>query len=185
MNPLGGCLPMVLQMPVFIALFGVLRDTIALRGAPFVGWINNLAQQDVLTTLPVTLPLIGNSLSVLPLLMGASMLLQSKIGGSIAGPSSGSMMQPKGMTYLMPIMFTFFFYNMPSGLVLYWLVNNILSVSQQYYINKGADAEEREKKEAEARTEKKAETKNNAKAAEKKTKRRPKSKRAALKSKER
>lgn len=140
-NPLGGCLPMLLQMPVFLALFNVLRNTIEIRRAPFFGWINDLSQQDVLATLPFSLPIIGNALSVLPLLMGVSMLMQSKIGGGIAGPE-GSSTQPKAMTYMMPIVFTVLFYKMPSGLVLYWLVNTVLSVAQQYYINKGAEKAE-------------------------------------------
>jgi YidC/Oxa1 family membrane protein insertase len=135
-NPLGGCLPMLLQMPVFIALFSVLRNTIEVRQAPFFGWINDLSQQDVLFELPFSLPLIGSAVSVLPILMGASMLLQSKIGGSIAGPSSTTT-QPKAFIYMLPIVFTFLFYRMPSGLVLYWLVNTVLSIGQQYYINKG------------------------------------------------
>ena len=141
-NPLGGCLPMVLQMPVFIALFNVLRSTIELRGAPFVGWMNDLSQQDVLATLPVTLPFIGNAVSLLPILMGVGMLVQSKIGGSITGPTSTAA-QPKAFQYMLPVVFTVLFYRMPSGLVLYWLVNTVMSVAQQYYINKGADAEEK------------------------------------------
>jgi YidC/Oxa1 family membrane protein insertase len=136
-NPLGGCLPMLLQMPVFIALFNVLRNTIELRHAPFVGWMNDLSQQDVLFSLPFSLPMIGSAVSVLPVLMGASMLVQSKIGGSFTG-SSPSAAQPKILTYMLPIVFTLLFYKMPSGLVLYWLVNTVLSVAQQYYINKGA-----------------------------------------------
>jgi YidC/Oxa1 family membrane protein insertase len=141
-NPLGGCLPMLFQMPVFIALFNVLRSTIELRRAPFVGWIDDLSLQDVLFRLPFTLPFIGDAVSVLPILMGAGMLFQSKIGGSIAGPSS-SATQPKAFTYMLPIVFTVLFYRMPSGLVLYWIVNTVLSVGQQYYINKGADKEEK------------------------------------------
>ena len=137
-NPLGGCLPMLLQMPVFIALFNVLRNTIELRRAPFVGWINDLSQQDVLFRLPFALPVMGDAFSVMPILMGGSMFLQSKIGGGIAGPSS-SATQPKAMMYMLPIVFTVLFYRMPSGLVLYWLINTVLSVAQQYYINKGAD----------------------------------------------
>lgn len=147
-NPLGGCLPMLLQMPVFIALFSVLRSTIEVRQAPFVGWMNDLSQQDVLFTLPFSLPLIGAHVSVLPVLMGASMLFQSKIGGSVAGPSSTTT-QPKAFVYMLPIVFTLLFYRMPSGLVLYWLVNTVLSVGQQYYINKGAAREEQEKAENE------------------------------------
>ena len=134
-NPLGGCLPMLLQMPVFIALFSVLKFTIELRQAPFLWWIDDLSRQDVMFHLPFTLPIIGNVFSLLPLLMGAGMLLQTKIGGSITGsaPAGG---QPKAFTYMMPVIFTFIFYRMPSGLVLYWFVNNILSIGQQYYINK-------------------------------------------------
>jgi YidC/Oxa1 family membrane protein insertase len=141
-NPLGGCLPMVLQMPVFIALFNVLRNTIELRQAPFAGWINDLSQQDVLSKLPVTLPFIGDAVSVLPILMGVGMLLQSKIGGSITG-SEATAAQPKMLQYMLPVVFTVLFYKMPSGLVIYWIVNTVLSVAQQYYINKGAEKAER------------------------------------------
>ncbi|MBI4720906.1 MAG: membrane protein insertase YidC [Chitinivibrionia bacterium] len=142
-NPLGGCLPLLLQMPVFIALFSVLKYTIELRQAPFVGWINDLSQQDVLFLLPVSLPIIANKVSLLPLLMGAGMLLQTKIGGSITGSAPGAS-QPKVLTYLMPVIFTFIFYSMPSGLVLYWFVNNVLSIAQQYYINKEVREEKKE-----------------------------------------
>lgn len=134
-NPLGGCLPLLLQMPVFVALFNVLRFTIELRQAPFFGWIDDLSQQEVLFTLPVTLPVIGNAFSLLPLLMGASMFLQTKLGGSVTG-SPGGQATPKGLNTMMPILFTFLFYKMPSGLVVYWIVNTVLSVAQQYYIHK-------------------------------------------------
>ncbi|HKW14182.1 MAG TPA: membrane protein insertase YidC [Candidatus Krumholzibacteria bacterium] len=133
-NPLGGCLPMVLQMPVFIALFNVFRYTIELRGAPFVGWINDLSRQDVLFHLPFTLPLIGNAFSLLPLIMGGAMFAQSKLGGSPTGQSSTAM--PAGFNTVMPIVFTLLFYKMPSGLVIYWIINTGMSVVQQYYIHK-------------------------------------------------
>jgi YidC/Oxa1 family membrane protein insertase len=136
-NPFGGCLPLVLQMPVFIALFNVLKYTIQLRGAPFFGWITDLSQQDVLFKFPISLPFIGNSFSLLPILMGVAMLLQTKIGGSITG-SPGSQATPKSMNTILPIVFTFLFYSMPSGLVLYWLVNTVLSIGQQYYIQKNS-----------------------------------------------
>lgn len=134
-NPLGGCLPLVLQMPVFIALFNVLKFTIEVRGAHFVAWINDLSQQDVLFKLPLSLPLIGDNFSLLPILMGASMFLQTKIGGSIT-PGSPNSSTPPGFQTMLPIVFTFLFYKMPSGLVLYWIVNTVLSIAQQYYINK-------------------------------------------------
>jgi YidC/Oxa1 family membrane protein insertase len=134
-NPLGGCLPLLLQMPVFIALFNVLRYTIELRQAPFFGWINDLSQQDVLFTLPMSLPLIGNAFSLLPILMGASMFVQTKIGGSLTGTPQAQT-TPKGFNTMLPIVFTFLFYKMPSGLVIYWIVNTVLSVGQQYYIHR-------------------------------------------------
>ncbi len=139
-NPLGGCLPLLLQMPVFIALFSVLKFTIEVRQAHFFGWITDLSQQDVLTYLPFALPIIGREVSILPLLMGAAMVLQTKIGGSMT-PGSVST-QPKLFNYMLPIVFTVIFYKMPSGLVLYWFINNILTIAQQYYINKDSHSKE-------------------------------------------
>jgi YidC/Oxa1 family membrane protein insertase len=135
-NPLGGCLPMVLQMPVFIALFNVLNYTIELRGAPFVGWINDLSQQDVLFKLPISLPFIGDNFSLLPILMGFAMWAQSKLGGSPTGQSSTAI--PPGFNTMLPIIFTVLFYKMPSGLVIYWIINTVMSVAQQYYIVKNS-----------------------------------------------
>lgn len=131
-NPLGGCLPMLLQMPVFIALFNVLSHAVELRGAPWIGWITDLAQQDVLFKLPASLPLIGDNFSLLPLLMGGAMWAQSKLGGSPTGQPGNPM--PPGFNTILPIVFTFLFYKMPSGLVIYWIINTGLSVAQQYYI---------------------------------------------------
>lgn len=125
-NPLGSCLPMLLQMPVFVALFQVLRTTIELRGAPFVLWITDLSQPDTIATIA------GFPLHVLPLLMGVGMLVQQQF--SSRDPSQAMMGK------LMPIVFTALFYNFASGLVLYWLVNTVLSVAQQYYIHRGPSA---------------------------------------------
>jgi len=133
-NPLGGCLPMLLQMPVFIALFNVLSHAVELRGAPWIGWIRDLSQMDVLFKLPATLPLIGDNFSLLPLLMGGAMWMQSKLGGSPTGQPGNPM--PPGFNTILPIVFTFLFYKMPSGLVIYWIINTGLSVAQQYYIVK-------------------------------------------------
>jgi YidC/Oxa1 family membrane protein insertase len=133
-NPFGGCLPLLLQMPVFIALFNVLNNVVELRGAPFIAWINDLSQQDVLFKLPATLPLIGDNFSLLPLLMGAAMFAQSKLGASPTGQPGNPM--PPGFNTILPIVFTFLFYKMPSGLVIYWIINTGLSVVQQYYIVK-------------------------------------------------
>ncbi len=113
-NPVGGCLPMLLQIPVFIALYHALFFSIELRGAPFIGWITDLS--------------VADPYYVYPVLMGATMFVQQKLT-----PSMGDPMQQKIMMFL-PIVFTFLFLSFPSGLVIYWTVNNILTISQQYYI---------------------------------------------------
>jgi YidC/Oxa1 family membrane protein insertase len=143
-NPLGGCLPLLFQMPVFIALFSVLRNTIELRGAPFVLWINDLSSPDVLFDHGVNLPFLGSELHLLPLLMGVAMYVQSKTGGGspTGGPAAGAAGQQKMMQTMMPIMFTVLFYGMPSGLVLYWLVNNIFSIVQQYIVHRQIESED-------------------------------------------
>lgn len=131
-NPMGGCLPMVAQIPVFFALYRMLYEAIELRHAPFVGWINDLSAPDRLFNFNFSIPFMEPpyGIPVLTIVMGASMLLQQKMT-----PMPGDPMQAKMMMF-MPIIFTFIFINFSSGLVLYWLVNNILSMSQQYYITK-------------------------------------------------
>ena len=130
-NPIGGCLPMVLQIPVFFALYKVLLQTIELRHAPFMLWINDLSAPDRLY-IGFHLPYVGG-LPVLTLLMGASMYLQQKMT-----PTTGDPTQAKMMKFL-PLIFTFMFINFASGLVLYWFVNNLLSIAQQYMINRQVD----------------------------------------------
>lgn len=127
-NPLGGCLPMVLQIPVFFALYKVLLQSIELRHAPFMLWINDLSAPDRLY-LGFDIPYLGG-LPVLTLLMGASMFLQQKMTPTTADPT-----QAKIMMFL-PLIFTVMFVNFASGLVLYWFVNNLLSILQQYLINR-------------------------------------------------
>ena len=122
-NPLGGCLPLLLQMPILITFFTVFRSTIEFRGAPFFGWINDLSQPDTLTTIG------GFPLNVLPFLMGATMFLQQKY----MSPTSGDGGQQKFMLYAMNVFFLFLFYSFPSGLNLYYSVFNILSIVQQKY----------------------------------------------------
>jgi YidC/Oxa1 family membrane protein insertase len=141
-NPLGGCLPLLLQMPVFWALFNVLSNTIELRNAPFVGWINDLSSPDNLFSFGATIPFLGSNFHLLPILMGAAMVFQTKLGGSPTGDGTPAAAQTKMMNYLMPILFTVIFYGMPSGLVLYWLVNNVLSIVQQYGVQKQVEAED-------------------------------------------
>ena len=115
-NPVGGCLPMVLQIPVFIALYEVLYVAIELRHAPFFLWITDLSAKD--------------PYYITPILMGATMFLQQKMTPTSVDPAQQKIMM------LMPIVFTFMFLSFPAGLVLYWLVNNVLSIGQQYFIYK-------------------------------------------------
>ncbi len=129
-NPVGGCLPMVLQIPVFFALYRMLYGAIELRHAPFCLWINDLSAPDRLY-IGFKIPYLGG-LPVIKSLMGVSMFIQQKMT-----PTGGDPRQEK-MMLMMPVIFTVFFVNFPSGLVLYWLVNNILSIGQQYIINKKA-----------------------------------------------
>lgn len=140
-NPLGGCLPLLLQMPVFFALYSVLSNTIELRNAPFVSWINDLSVPDALFGWSTAFPVIGKEFHLLPILMGVAMIYQSKLGGSPTGDTVPAA-QTKMMTYLMPVIMTVFFYSMPSGLVLYWLVNNVAQIVQQYFVQKELDAED-------------------------------------------
>jgi YidC/Oxa1 family membrane protein insertase len=115
-NPFGGCLPMLLQMPVFVALFNVLYISIDLKGAHFMLWISDLSDKD--------------PYYVLPVIMGATMILQQMTQPQTMDPTQAKIMM------FMPIVYTFFMISFPSGLVLYWAVNNILSIAQQYWINK-------------------------------------------------
>lgn len=115
-NPLGGCLPIIIQIPVFIALYWVLLESVELRQAPFILWITDLASSD--------------PFHVLPVIMGATMLIQQKLN-----PAPPDPMQAKVMMFL-PILFTGLFWNFPAGLVLYWIVNNSLSILQQWYITR-------------------------------------------------
>jgi len=115
-NPLGGCLPMLLQIPVFFAIYRVLLNAVELQGAPWALWITDLSRMD--------------DLYILPILMGASMYYQQKLTpNNFTDP-----MQEKVFKYL-PVIFTFFFLTFPSGLVLYWFVNNLFSIAQQFIVN--------------------------------------------------
>ena len=119
-NPLGGCLPMLLPMPIFIALYWVLFESVELRQAPFMLWIHDLAAMD--------------PYFVLPLLMGGTMYAQQLLSPTLGDPMQARIMK------MMPIMFTVLFLFFPAGLVLYWLVNSVLSVAQQWYVMKKAEA---------------------------------------------
>ena len=115
-NPLGGCLPMLLQMPVFIALYWALMESVELRQAPFILWIDDLSAMD--------------PYFVLPILMGISMFLTQMMQPEPPDPIQAKVFK------LMPIMFTFFFLWFPSGLVLYWFINNLLSILQQWFVTR-------------------------------------------------
>jgi len=132
-NPLGGCLPMLLQFPVFIGLFYALRSTIQLRQAPFFGWIDDLSVPETLFEIPG----LGLPLRVLPLIMGATMVLQQRITPMQADPA-----QAKMMMTVMPIMMTVIFYQFPAGLVLYWMVSNVLAIAHQLWIGRGIRAKQ-------------------------------------------
>jgi YidC/Oxa1 family membrane protein insertase len=127
-NPAGGCLPMLLQMPILFALYALFASAIELRQAPFIWWIKDLSVPDILISLPFTLPLVGNFLSGLTLAMGITMFVQQKM--TTTDPRQAQ------MVWMMPIMFTIMFNNLPAGLNLYYLVFNLLSIGQQYYVNK-------------------------------------------------
>ena len=127
-NPLGGCLPMVLQFPVFIGLYNALSTPIELRHAPFM-WINDLSRPDW-QALPFSFGDWHLGVPVLTILMGGSMFLQQWMTPSAGDPNQRKMMM------LMPLMFTFMFVSFPAGLTVYWLVNNVLSIAQQYWINR-------------------------------------------------
>ncbi len=132
-NPMGGCLPMLVQIPIFIALYNALSSSVEMWQARFL-WIRDLTQADSLFILGVW----GDytfSMNVLALLMGVSMWLQQKMA-----PTTGDPRQAQMMLWMMPIIFTFMFWSFPSGLVLYWLVNNILQIGQQWLINRGGTA---------------------------------------------
>jgi YidC/Oxa1 family membrane protein insertase len=117
-NPMGGCVPMVVQIPIFYALYLTLQYSVELQGAPFLLWISDLSKKD--------------PYYVLPILMGISMLVQQKMTPTVGDPRQAQIM------LIMPVVFTFMFLEFPTGLVLYWLVNNVLSIGQQYLIDRSA-----------------------------------------------
>ncbi|MCF7804092.1 MAG: membrane protein insertase YidC [Candidatus Marinimicrobia bacterium] len=124
-NPMGGCLPMLFQMPLLYALFIVFRTTIELRGAEFIWWITDLSQPDTIFTLPFSLPLYGANVNVLPIVMGVTMIFQQRM------TSGASTQQQKMMMWFMPVVFLLIFNNFPSGLNLYYALFNVMTIIQQ------------------------------------------------------
>lgn len=131
-NPMGGCLPMLIQLPVFFALYRMLYQAIELRHAPFIWWINDLSAPDRLFNFSFKIPFMEApyGIPVLTLIMAATMFIQQKMT-----PTPGDPAQAKMMMFL-PLIFLFIFINFSSGLVLYWMISNIISIAQQYYIHK-------------------------------------------------
>jgi YidC/Oxa1 family membrane protein insertase len=115
-NPIGGCLPILIQIPVFIALYSVLSSSVEIRNAPWIGWITDLSVKD--------------PYFVLPALMTLSTLLQTWLNPTPPDPIQAKMM------WIMPLLFSVMFFFFPAGLVLYWFTNNVLSIAQQWMINK-------------------------------------------------
>lgn len=130
-NPMGGCLPILVQIPVFISLYWMLLASVEMRHAPFILWIQDLSAPDSLFgRIPEVVPLLGGMpIGLLPILMGLSMIIQTKLNPKPADPVQAKVMM------IMPLVFSIFFFFFPAGLVLYWLVNNVLSIAQQARIN--------------------------------------------------
>ncbi len=131
LSSLGGCMPMLVQIPVFIALYDVLLHSIDLRHSSFL-WINDLASPEMLFDIPV----LGVPFRILPLLMGVSWYISQKMTPMTAAAASDNMALQMKMMQFMPIIFTFLFWGLPSGLILYWTVSNVLSIGQQIYVNR-------------------------------------------------
>ncbi|MGH7410902.1 MAG: membrane protein insertase YidC [Candidatus Methylomirabilis sp.] len=140
-NPMGGCLPMVIQIPIFIALYNALSISVEMWRANFL-WIKDLSQPDALFTIDIW-GLKNYPFNLLALFMGATMFVQQKMAPAVGDPR-----QAKMMLYLMPTMFTFMFWTFPSGLVLYWLVNNVLQIGQQDWLEKQGKLRPREAEKA-------------------------------------
>lgn len=134
-NPMSGCLPMVLQLPVFFALFRTLQLSFEMRQAPFMFWINDLSRPDTLLLLPFSIPFLGNALNILPLIMTVASFAQMKVTPKAPAADPQAQMQQKMMSF-MPIMFAFILYHMPSGLTVYWTTSTLFSIIEGIIIRK-------------------------------------------------
>ena len=137
MAGMAGCLPMLIQMPVFIALYQVLYNMVDLRQTPFIFWINDLSRPDALFALPFSLPLLGSSFNLLPIIMAVATWAQTKMTPQAGGAGN----QMAAMNNIMPVMMLFFLYNMPSGLVIYWTINTAMTAFQSWTVNRSAAAD--------------------------------------------
>ncbi len=136
-NPVGGCLPMLVQIPIFIALYTAFSDTIDLWKSPFL-WVNDLSEPDTVWVSPMILGNILN-LNLLPIIMVATQIVQTRMTSVATDPNQ------KAMMYLMPVIMTFFFWSMPSGVTLYWTTQNFFSIAQQYYTNRFVETKKKQK----------------------------------------
>lgn len=132
-SPMSGCLPIVLQLPIFYALFRTLQLSFEMRQAPFAFWIHDLSRPDMLYTLTSPLPFLGNHINALPIIMAAASIVQMRLMPS--NPDPKAQQQQKLMKY-MPLMFAFILYNMPAGLLLYWTTSTVLSIGEQLLIRR-------------------------------------------------
>ena len=135
-NPMSGCMPIMLQMPVFFALFRTLQLSFEMRQAPFVLWISDLSKPDTLLQLPFTIPFLGDGLNILPIIMGIASFVQMKLTPkTVSGDDAQAKMQQR-MMQMMPIIFPFILYTMPSGLTLYWTTSTLISIGEQMFIRR-------------------------------------------------
>jgi YidC/Oxa1 family membrane protein insertase len=134
-NPMSGCLPMLLQLPVFFALFRTLQLSFEMRQAPFLLWVNDLSRPDTLLLLPFTIPFLGNALNILPLIMTGASFAQMKLTPKAPAADPQAQAQQKMMSF-MPIMFAFILYHMPSGLTVYWTTSTIFSIIESLIIRR-------------------------------------------------
>jgi YidC/Oxa1 family membrane protein insertase len=138
-NPVSGCLPLIIQIPIFYAFFNTLRNAVDLKGAPFFLWVNDLSKPDALFDLGFTVPFINAStFNLLPLVMTAVWAVQMITGQ----PTGAVKSEQQKLMMIMPIVFGFLLYNMPSGLVIYWTVNTLLTLVQQIVMNRMSRAKE-------------------------------------------
>ena len=133
-NPLGGCLPMLMQMPLLFSLFIVFRSTIEFRGASFMLWIDNLSQPDAVFDLPFHLPIYGSQVAILPIFLGISLFLSQKLSMASMDPKQ------KPMIYIIFVFFFLLFNQFPSGLNLYYMVYNLLNYQQQKAMRSGSSS---------------------------------------------
>ena len=145
-NPMGGCLPMLAQIPIFFGFFTMLQYAVELRNEEFLWWVKDLSQPDTIAHLPFSIPFLGSGINVLPILMAVTMVLQMRMT-----PQTGDAMQRRIFMF-MPIIFFFFCYNFASALALYWTTQNIFSIGQTWLMQKMPEPELKTSKKAGKKT---------------------------------